>query len=68
MINDLPGELGFNARGVEREIECPDCGEWLTYGENQVSVTCPDCQIQWNIDADAEFVNGSWHDLTHLYK
>jgi hypothetical protein len=67
MINDLPNETAFNLRGVEREEECPLCGEWITYGDQQDCVICPSCQNTLGIDVDADFVNGSWRNLTHLY-
>jgi len=70
MINDLPGELEFNLRGVERELECPanNCGDLVSFGEDQVSVTCPSCQAKLGINVDAEFVNGHWRDKTTLYQ
>jgi len=70
MINDLPRELSFNARGVERELECPanNCGDWLSVGENQVSLVCPSCGAHLGVHTDAEFVDGHWRDRTKLYQ
>ena len=63
MINDLPGELAFNARGVERELPCPanNCGDPVEFGDFQVSVTCESCGAHLGIDTD-EFTH-----QTYLY-
>jgi Zn finger protein HypA/HybF involved in hydrogenase expression len=70
MINDLPGEIAFNHRGVEMELECPICDEWIELGSHEVQVTCPKCQNDLVVDADGEtFLDeNGWHynNLTKL--
>ncbi len=50
------------------EYECPVCNEWITVqleGENDPHVRCT-CGQLLRLDADAEFENGMWHDLSKL--
>lgn len=49
------------------EIECPKCGELLELPDFAIQVTCPDCQETWNVDHDAEFIDGMWRDRTKLF-
>ena len=46
--------------------ECKRCGEEITYKHEDALVYCPCCKTKYFIDVDAEFVNGSWRDLTKL--
>jgi hypothetical protein len=49
------------------EIECPKCREWLDINDSyQTQADCPTCESRWTVDYDAEFVDGSWRDLTRL--
>lgn len=53
-----------------RGHECPWCeypieiDEHLHYGV----IHCPECQEPSVLDVDAEFCDGSWHDLSKLIK
>jgi len=46
--------------------ECKRCGEEITYKHDDPLVYCPGCNTKYFIGVDAEFVNGSWRDLTKL--
>lgn len=48
--------------------ECPVCEEWVEILPTtpKDDFLCPWCQQRLRLDADAEFVNGSWRDLSKL--
>jgi hypothetical protein len=46
--------------------ECPSCGEEITLDEHQVNVTCLECQLDLWLEADGEFRDGAWRDLSYL--
>jgi predicted RNA-binding Zn-ribbon protein involved in translation (DUF1610 family) len=48
--------------------ECPVCGEWIEITPNKEKGTfnCPECYERLRLDVDAEFRDGSWHDLSKL--
>ncbi len=51
------------------EYECPVCGEWIETPEHyqgDYKVRCPSCGEKLVLSVDAEFENGSWHDLSKL--
>ena len=50
------------------EYECPNWGEWIELGDFQHQGDCPECQESFIVDADSEFIDGSWHDRTKLIK
>ena len=49
-----------------RYYESPCCGIEVEIDREDKSVFCPGCHKLLDVDVDAEFVNGSWHDLTKL--
>jgi transcription initiation factor IIE alpha subunit len=48
--------------------ECPQCNDWIEIGPGKEKGTfnCPSCGEVLRLDADAEFRDGSWHDLSKL--
>lgn len=46
--------------------ECPECGEWLEIKEGVQTLDCTCCGEPLEFDADAEFRDGMWHDLSKL--
>ena len=46
--------------------ECPKRGEERTLDEHQPSVMCKECQSALWLDADGEFRDGLWRDLSKL--
>lgn len=51
------------------EFECLNCGTWLIVTDhNARGCTCPECNTQYDIDYDAEFTNGMWHNLTKIHE
>lgn len=51
---------------MSHEMECPDCGELIEMPDFPVQVTCLECQNDWLVDTDCEFVDGCWRDRTKL--
>ena len=53
---------------MHRDYECPKCGDWIElHTETSGTVfKCPWCNERLRLDADAEFENGIWHDLSKL--
>jgi hypothetical protein len=45
---------------------CPECDENIEIPDFAIQVICPECQNEWYIDADGEFVDGMWRDRTTL--
>lgn len=43
--------------------DCPVCGDTMT---KEVLYSCENCQTQYRIDHDAEFIDGSWRDRSVL--
>ena len=56
------------SNGVEMERFCPVCDETISFDDHQITVTCPnpDCQTEFLIEPDAEFVDGLWRNRTQL--
>lgn len=51
------------------EYECPNdaCGEWVSVPLPLAKyVMCPACKARLQINVDAEFYGGMWHDRTEL--
>lgn len=48
------------------EYECPVCYEPIKVTSEQKTVTCRCCGTAFNINHDAEFIDGRWIDLTTL--
>ena len=51
------------------EYECPECGEWVRIGlpaPAQVKCSNQECGLLLNVDVDADFDEGGWHDRTSL--
>lgn len=48
---------------VMKEFTCPKCSSSIT-GEK--FALCSECNTAFRVDADAEFVDGIWRDLTTL--
>lgn len=53
---------------MSQSFFCPTtgCDEELELRDFAIAITCPECQETFDVDTDAEFVNGSWRDLTKL--
>jgi len=49
---------------------CPNCDEWIEIlpTTEKDKFACPWCGQLLQLDADAEFTNGSWRDLSKLIK
>jgi hypothetical protein len=47
---------------------CPVCDEWIEIvpGKEKGAFNCPWCHELLRLDVDAEFTDGSWHDLSKL--
>jgi len=45
---------------------CPCCDEEIEVPAMAQEIQCPHCFRRLIVDADAEFENGTWHDLTTL--
>lgn len=52
---------------MSREYSCPVCYDDVEVPERTIYVTCPRCKTSLGVSVDADFRNGAWHDLTHLY-
>jgi hypothetical protein len=50
----------------EKLYECPKCSGDVPVKELDKIARCPDCGIALTINADAEFENGTWRDLTTI--
>ncbi len=52
--------------------ECQCCGEEIEvdYSKLRVNdkVRCPHCNAAYKVDTDAEFIDGTWHDRTKLWR
>jgi len=48
------------------ERDCPECGESVEFTHETKEVFCPNCKADLSVDVDAEFIDGSWKDLTAL--
>lgn len=51
-----------------KTYNCPKCDEEHTLDENQVRVTCLECQSELWLEADGEFRDGHWRDLSRLVR
>ncbi len=52
---------------VNPSYECPKCGEWIEIlPTTEKEFKCPWCNEVLRLDADAEFENGMWRDLSKL--
>ena len=56
---------------MSRDYECPVCDEWISVTLDSENIDtndlkCPWCKTRLRLDADAEFENGSWRDLSKL--
>lgn len=49
-----------------RTYYCPFCDEEHIFDEHQVRVTCLGCQRELWLEADGEFRDGMWRDLSKL--
>jgi phage FluMu protein Com len=49
-------------------FECLECGEAIKTADNQTRVHCPRCNTYFQVNYDAEFVNGIWRNLSSLIK
>jgi endogenous inhibitor of DNA gyrase (YacG/DUF329 family) len=49
-----------------RTYDCPRCGREIEVEPGDKLLFCPDCGKLLEVDHDAEFVDGSWRDLTKL--
>lgn len=50
-----------------RQFECPKCSEWIDIlPTTPEKFDCPWCKAKLEQCVDAEFENGSWHDLTEI--
>jgi hypothetical protein len=45
---------------------CQTCDEELVIHPDDREIKCRNCMAIYRVDPDAEFVNGSWRDLTQL--
>lgn len=50
------------------DYECPVCNEWVEIlaTTDAGNFRCPWCNERLRLDADGEFVDGSWKDLSKL--
>jgi hypothetical protein len=46
--------------------ECTVCGVWIKFDDQTKTVRCPECETEYVICTDAEFVNGVWRNRTML--
>lgn len=51
---------------THREYLCPNCFQDVAVGHAQYKLFCPKCGTPLKVCRDAEFVRGSWNDLTTL--
>lgn len=67
-VNCLPDQYKVIKVGLPPTCteECKRCGEELTYKHDDSEVKCPSCMTKYYVGVDAEFVDGSWRDLTKL--
>src|ERR1700726_2083696 len=51
---------------AQRELECPNCGEWIGVTGKHEYFDCLWCNEPLLLNIDADFRDGVWHDLTKL--
>jgi hypothetical protein len=47
-------------------LECPMCGAEIEFAPEEKLKFCGECGALLELDADAEFRDGSWHDLSKV--
>lgn len=52
---------------MTKEYICPKCQSDVTVSESDRVVRCADCGQACTVDADADYENGRWIDLTKLF-
>jgi hypothetical protein len=51
---------------ISRYYEAPCCGAEVEFAPEDKLKFCRDCGALLELDADAEFLDGTWHDLSQL--
>jgi hypothetical protein len=59
----------FNRRKIVHfYYDCPTvgCDALIEVDERYANIRCPSCHVLFELDTDADYHDGAWHDLTRL--
>jgi DNA-directed RNA polymerase subunit RPC12/RpoP len=58
--------VDYSLRSNTQVYSCPVCQDDVRVADNTHWITCTGCGSRLEVDRDAQFEGGMWHDLTKL--